>query len=94
MKLRTGDNIVVIAGKNKGKTGKILRVLKKRDRVVVEGVNKVKRHLPKRNNQPGQIVEFEAPLHISNVMLVDPKTKKRTRLGYSKDTKGKKTTYH
>lgn len=90
MKIKTGDNIVVIAGKNKNKTGKVMKVLTKTNRVVVEGVNKATRHVRKTKNNPGQKIEFEAPIHASNVMLVDPKEKKRTRVGYQKDNKGKK----
>ncbi|MBU0981426.1 50S ribosomal protein L24 [Patescibacteria group bacterium] len=94
MKLKKGDNIVVITGKNKGKTGKIVKLLPKKDRVVVEGVNKVTRHVKKTPQKPGQKVEFEAPMHISNVMLMDPESKKRTRVGYKveKTDKGTKKT--
>lgn len=90
MKIRIGDNVVVIAGKNKGKTGKVMRVLPKTERVVIEGINKVKRHVRKNKERAGQIIEFEAPLHVSNVMLVDPKTKKRSRIGYTIDSNKKK----
>jgi large subunit ribosomal protein L24 len=90
MKIKKGDNVVVIAGKNKGKTGTVMRTLVKSDRVVVEGVNKVTRHVRKTKDRPGQKIEFEAPFHASNVMLIDPKTKKRTRVSVSKDEKGKK----
>lgn len=90
MKLKAGDNVVVIAGKNKGATGKVLRTLPKKDRVVIEGVNKVKRHVPRRGERAGQVFEFEAPIHASNVMLVDPKGGKRSRVGYTKDKAGKK----
>lgn len=89
MKLKTGDKVVVVAGSNKGKEGKITRVLE--DKVVVEGVNMVKKHLkPKNNNGTGEIIEMEAPIHRSNVMLVDPKTKKPTKVRVEKDSKGKK----
>ena len=88
-RLKTGDKVVVITGDDKGKEGKILKVLK--DRVLVEGVNIVKKHLkPKNNNGNGEIVEVEAPIHRSNVMLLDPKTKKPTRVGTQIDSKGKK----
>lgn len=90
MKFKAGDNVVVIAGSNRNKTGEVLRVLPKTNRVVVKGLNMVKRHVRKNQNRPGQIVEFEAPIHASNIMLIDPKTKKRTRIGYQKDEKGKK----
>ena len=89
MKLKTGDKVVVVAGSNKGKEGKITRVLE--DKVVVEGVNVVKKHLkPKNNNGTGEIIDMEAPIHRSNVMLVDPKTKKPTKVRVEKDSKGKK----
>ena len=88
-KLKTGDKVVVVAGSNKGKEGKITKILD--SRVIVEGVNIVKKHLkPKNNNGTGEIVEVEAPIHASNVMLVDPKTKKPTKVKVEKDSKGKK----
>lgn len=80
MKLKTGDKVIVIAGKNKGNQGKIVKIYREEQRVVVEGVNLVKKHLkPNANNQNGGIVSKEAPIHISNVMLVDSKTNKGTR---------------
>ena len=89
MKLKTGDKVVVVAGSNKGKEGKITKILD--SKVIVEGVNIVKKHLkPKKNNGTGEIVEVEAPIHASNVMLVDPKTKKPTKVRVEKDSKGKK----
>ena len=79
-RLKTGDKVVVTAGANKGKEGKIIRVLE--DKVIIEGVNIRKKHLkPKNNNGTGEIVEREAPIHASNVMPIDPKTKKPTRVG-------------
>ncbi len=78
MKLKTGDKVVVIAGANKGKEGKILKVLD--DKVIVEGVNIVKKHLkPKYNNGTGEIIETEAPIHRSNVKLADVKKEKVTK---------------
>ena len=89
MKLKTGDKVVVIAGSNKGKEGKITKVLD--NKVVVEGVNLRKRHLkPKNNNGTGEIVETEAPIHVSNVGVVDPKSKKASRVGFDVDKNGKK----
>lgn len=90
MKLKVGDKVVVIAGKDKGKEGKIIETLRKENRVIVEGVNVVKKHVKPNQGQPGSIVEKEAPIHASNVMIIDPKTKKRTRIGYSFDKNGKK----
>jgi large subunit ribosomal protein L24 len=88
MKLKTGDKVVVVSGSNKGKEGKITKILD--SKVIVEGVNIVKKHLkPKNNNGTGEIVEVEAPIHASNVMLIDPKTKKPTRVKTVKE-KGKK----
>ena len=90
MNLKSGDKVVVIAGKDKGKEGIITKVLKNENRVVVEGVNVVKKHIKPRGNEAGSIVEVEAPIHASNVMILDPKTNKRTRIGHEIDKKGKK----
>lgn len=88
-KLKTGDKVVVARGSNRGKEGKITRILD--EKVIVEGVNIVKKHLkPKNNNGNGEIIETEAPIHRSNVMLLDPKTKKPTKVKIEKDSKGKK----
>ena len=94
MNLKVGDTVVVIAGKDKytkdkkgnlvATTGKVLKVYPKTERVVVEGVNKVKKHLkPTQANQSGTIEEKEAPIHASNVMLLDPKENKPTRIGHT-----------
>jgi large subunit ribosomal protein L24 len=89
MKLKKGDNVIVITGKDKGKKGKITRVLREENRVIVEGVNIQKRHMrPRKSNEKGQIVSIETPLNASNVMLVDPKTNKPTRIG-KKEVGGK-----
>ena len=90
MNLKVGDNVVVIAGKDKGKEGKIIRTLRSENKVVVEGVNKIKKHVKPTGNEAGSIVEMEAPLHASNVMIIDPKTKKGTRIGHTTDKEGKK----
>ena len=83
MKIKQGDNVIVIAGKDKGVTGKVVRALPREDRVVVEGLNMRKRHRrSRRRGEKGQIVEFAHPIHVSNVQLVDPKSGKPTRLGY------------
>ncbi len=84
-KIKKGDLVVVIAGRDRGQQGRVLEVLKDSDRVVVEGVQRIQRHIKpgtRRDNMEGGIVTIEAPLHISNVMLVDPETKKGTRVGY------------
>lgn len=82
MKLKVKDNVVVIAGKHKGKVGKILKIDRKKNRVVVEKVNVVTRFRKKTANAPGQKIQKEAPIHASNVMIVDPKTGKPSRIGY------------
>ena len=90
MDLRKGDKVIVIAGRDKGKTGVIQKVDPKTNRVVVEGVNLRKKHKKQTQNNPeGSIVEIYAPIDASNVMIVDPKTKKPTRIGH-KIVKGKK----
>lgn len=90
MNLKTGDKVVVIAGKDRGKEGNITKVLKEENKVVIEGVNVVKKHVKPNGQSAGSIVEMSAPIHASNVMIVDPKTKKRTRVGHTVDKKGNK----
>jgi large subunit ribosomal protein L24 len=94
MKIKTGDKVQVTAGKDKGKTGKVLQVFPTEQRVSVEGVNILVKHLRGSGKQAGQKVEFPAPIHISNLMLIDPKTNTPTRVGYKvldqKDGKEKK----
>ena len=90
MNFKTGDKVVVIAGKDKGKEGTIIKTLRNENRVVVEGVNVVKKTVKPNGQNPGSITEMEAPIHASNVMIIDPKTKKRTRIGHTTDKKGKK----
>jgi large subunit ribosomal protein L24 len=83
MKIKKGDTVKVIAGDSKGKTGKVLAVLAKKNRVIIEGVNIVSRHTRPSNAHPdGGIIKKEAPIHISNVQLVDPKTNEGTRIRY------------
>lgn len=84
MNIRAGDNVVVITGKDKGKTGQVLRVLHAKNRVVVTDINMRTRHMKATPNRPGEIVKYEASLSASNVMLVDPQSKKRSRTGFSK----------
>ena len=81
-KIKKGDKVVAITGKDKGKTGEVLRVLRKEDRVLVQGLNMVKRHQRPSQVSPGGILEKEASLHISNVALIDPKTDGPTRVGF------------
>ena len=90
MNLKVGDKVIVIAGSNKGKEGSIKKVLTKENRVIVEGVNIVKKHQKGNGQESGGILEIEAPIHASNVMLIDPKTKKPTRIGHSIDKNNKK----
>ena len=81
MHVKTGDTVIVIAGKEKGKKGKVIATYPKKDRVVVEGLNLVKRHTkPSQNNPQGGIITKEAAIHVSNVMLVDPESGKPTRV--------------
>ncbi|HMT10546.1 MAG TPA: 50S ribosomal protein L24 [Ignavibacteria bacterium] len=81
-RLRKNDKVKVISGNNKGKEGKILKIYPAKDRVIVEGVNIIKRHTrPNQKNPQGGITQKEAPIHVSNVMLVDPKAGEPTRLG-------------
>lgn len=83
MKVRKGDTIIVIAGKDRGKSGEVVRAFPKKGTVLVEGVNVVKKHQrARRQGQRGQIVDKALPLHVSNVALKDPKTGKPTRVGY------------
>lgn len=88
-KIRSGDTVVVIAGRNKGEQGKVRKNLIERDRVVVEGVNIVKKHIKRGRARQAGIVEVEAALHVSNVMLVCPNCKKATRVGIREDANGK-----
>lgn len=91
MKLKVGDKVRVMVGKDKGKEGKITHTFKKENKVVVEGVNVVKKHLKANNsNQAGGIVDREAKIDASNVMLIDKKTNKPTRVYYDVDKKTNK----
>ena len=89
--MKIGDTVVVIAGKDKGKEGKIIKTLKNDNKVVVEGINMVTKHVkPSAQNEQGGIIKTEAAIDISNVMILDPKTNKRTRIAHEIDEKGKK----
>ena len=91
MRIRTDDEVVVISGKDRGKTGKVLRVDPKRERVYVEGLNMVKRHqrpLAGRPNMQVGVIEKEGPIHVSNVALLDPKDHKPTRIGVVRNQQG------
>ncbi|MDP9728513.1 large subunit ribosomal protein L24 [Alicyclobacillus tengchongensis] len=94
MFVKKGDQVIVISGKDKNKKGQVLAVLPKKNRVIVEGVNVVKRHTKPNPNQPeGGIIEKEASIHASNIMLVDPKTGQATRIGHKFLEDGKKVRY-
>ena len=82
LKVRKGDDVIVLAGRDKGKKGSVLRVLREENRVVVQGVNVVKRHTKPSAAQPGGIIEREAPINASNVAHIDPADGKPTRVGF------------
>lgn len=89
MHVKKGDKVKVITGKDKGKSGKVLAAFPKKDCVLIEGINMVKKHTkPSNINPQGGILNVEAPIHVSNVMLIDPKTGEPTRVGY--EVKGDK----
>ena len=94
MKIHKNDMVMVIAGNARGKTGKVLKVYPDRERIIIEGVNIMKRHSrPSQKNPQGGIVQREGTIHVSNVMLIDPKTNEVTRVGASvvkDETTGKK----
>jgi len=92
--IKKGDTVVVITGNYKGQKGRVLEVIRNNDRAIVEGVNLVKKHTkPNAQNPQGGIVEQEASIHISNLMLVDPKSGERTRIGRRENDKGKLIRY-
>ena len=93
LKIKKGDRVVVITGKDKGKTGEVLRVMPKENRLVVQGVNVVKRHQRPAFGNPGGIVEKEASVHVSNVAHIDPKDDKPTRVGYRVLEDGRKVRF-
>ena len=94
MNVKKGDTVIVIAGKDKGRKGKVLKADPKAGRVVVEGVNKVKKHTkPSRKNTQGGILSVEAPLHVSNVMIYDSKANRPTRVGHKVLKTGQKVRY-
>ena len=90
LKVKKGDKVVVITGRDKGKTGEVLRVLRKEERVLVQGLNMVKRHQRPSQVSPGGIMDKEASIHISNVALIDPKSSQPTRVGYKTVEAGRK----
>jgi len=92
--IKKGDNVQVIAGEDKGKTGKVIDMIPEKRRAIVEGINLVQKHKkPSATNPQGGIVEQEASIDLSNLMLVDPKENKPTRIGRKKDDTGKSVRY-
>lgn len=92
MKIHQGDSVIVTTGNSRGMTGTVTKVLKKQNRVVVDGANKRVKHIKARQGQPGDRIEFFAPLHVSNVAIVDPKSGIPTKIGY-KDEAGQKVRF-
>lgn len=86
MRIKKGDEVIVIAGKYKGVKGKVLGTQASKSWVIVQGVNRHKWHVKPKEGQPGHIVDHEAPIHISNIALIDPKTKKPTKIGYKMES--------
>lgn len=90
MRIKKGDKVKVIAGKDKGKTGKVLQILVKKNRVTVEGINlHYKNTRARRQGEKGQKIQFPSPLDVSNVAMIDPKSNKVTRIGYKTEGKTK-----
>ncbi|WP_119301797.1 50S ribosomal protein L24 [Dongia deserti] len=85
LKVKKGDKVVVITGRDKGKQGEILKVFREENRVIVQGINMAQRHQRQTMQQEGGIVRKELPIHASNVALIDPKTDRPTRVGYKMD---------
>ena len=90
VKLKKGDEVIVLAGKDKGKTGKIIKIIPKQMKAIVSEINKVKKNQKPDNNQPGGIIDKEMPMHISNLSFYDPDLKKGIRIGF-KINNNKKT---
>jgi large subunit ribosomal protein L24 len=93
LKIRKGDRVKVIAGRSKGKIGDVLRVIAADERVVVSGVNVIKRHTKPNRSEQGGIIEREAAIHVSNVALLDPKTDKPTKIGFKFLEDGRKVRF-
>ena len=89
LKIKKGDQVIVLSGDDKGKTGEVVKAMPKEGKVVVQGVNLVKRHTKPSQTNPGGIVTKEAPINVSNVAIVDPKTHRASKIGY-KNVDGKK----
>ena len=89
IKLKKGDEVIVLVGKDKGKTGKIIKMIPKLSKAIVSEINKVKKHQKPDNNQPGGIIDKEMPIHISNLSFYDPETKKGVKIGNKIDNNKK-----
>ena len=89
-KIKKGDKVVVLAGKDKGRTGEVVSVAPKESRAIVRGVNMIRRHQRQTQSQEGGIITKEAPIHLSNIALADPKDGKPTRVGFTVQKDGKK----
>jgi large subunit ribosomal protein L24 len=92
-KIKKGDRVIAIAGRDKGKTGEVLRVLRTENRAVVQGINMVKRHTRQSPGQTGGIIEKEAAIHISNLAHIDPSSQRATRVGYKRLEDGRKVRF-
>ena len=92
-RIKKGDKIAVISGKDKGKTGEILKVLPKKNKAIVQGINIIKRHTKPASGSPGGIIEKELPIDCSNILHVDPKTGNPTRIGFKTLDDGRKVRY-
>jgi large subunit ribosomal protein L24 len=93
LKIKKGDNVVVVTGRDKGKTGEVLRVFPAELRAIVQGVNLAKRHTKPRMGEPGGIVEKELTIHISNIAHIDPQSRKPTRVGFRRLGDGRKVRF-
>ena len=90
MKIKKGDNVLIISGKDKGRKGKIIESLPRKEKIVIEGINLRKKHMrPKKSGEKGQIVELPVPMSVSNVKIICPKCRKAARVGYKKEGKKK-----
>ncbi len=95
-KIKKGDKVFIVSGKDKGKEGEVTKIIKtttNQDKALVQGINLVKRHRKPSQDNPGGIISEERPIQISNLMIVDPKTKKPTRVGFKFDKKGNKVRF-
>ena len=94
IKLKKGDEVIILAGKDKGKTGKIIKVQPLNNKAIVSGINKVKKHKKPDNNQPGGIIEKEMPIHVSNLSYYDAALKKGVKIGFKFSDKNKKIRFN